>query len=169
MGGAYACSGSGEHRRIVQDESPDVVHDGGMTEHTTEVQAPPPTVWGTFQARDARAMIDFLVAIGFEATAVYADEDDPSVVQHAQLDWPEGGGVMFGSNKTEGWVLEPGTAGFYVVTADPQAVHARAVASGAQITREPAETDYGSREFGMRDPEGNQWSFGTYRGEPRRR
>ena len=28
-------------------------------------------------------------------------------------------------------------------------------------------TDYGSREFGLRDPEGNLWSFGTYRGEPR--
>jgi len=22
--------------------------------------------------------------------------------------------------------------------------------------------------FNMRDPEGNQWSFGTYRGEPRK-
>jgi uncharacterized glyoxalase superfamily protein PhnB len=27
--------------------------------------------------------------------------------------------------------------------------------------------DYGSREFTARDPEGNHWSFGTYRGEPR--
>jgi len=28
------------------------------------------------------------------------------------------------------------------------------------------DTDYGSREFSVRDPEGNLWSFGTYRGEP---
>ncbi len=28
-------------------------------------------------------------------------------------------------------------------------------------------TDYGSRDFAIRDPEGNHWSFGTYRGEPR--
>ena len=28
-------------------------------------------------------------------------------------------------------------------------------------------TDYGSRDFAVRDPEGNRWSFGTYRGEPR--
>jgi AraC-like DNA-binding protein len=27
-------------------------------------------------------------------------------------------------------------------------------------------TDYGSRDFAARDPEGNRWSFGTYRGEP---
>ncbi|TWG84000.1 hypothetical protein L603_002200000110 [Cellulosimicrobium cellulans J34] len=30
------------------------------------------------------------------------------------------------------------------------------------------DTDYGSRELVLRDPEGNLWSFGTYRGEPRR-
>ncbi len=30
------------------------------------------------------------------------------------------------------------------------------------------ETDYGSRDFAVRDPEGNRWSFGTYRGEPRK-
>jgi hypothetical protein len=54
-------------------------------------QAPAPTVWGTFQARDARAMIRFLVALGFEETVVYGEGE---VVDHAQLDWPEGGGVM---------------------------------------------------------------------------
>jgi uncharacterized glyoxalase superfamily protein PhnB len=129
-----------------------------------EVQAP--SVWGTFQARDARAEIAFLVALGFEETVVYGEGDR---VDHAQLDWPEGGGVMMGSHKPGGeWVTEPGTAGFYVVTADPQAVHARAVAAGAQITREVNSTDYGSTEFGLRDPEGNQWSFGTYVGEPRK-
>ena len=128
-------------------------------------QTPAPTVWGTFQARHARAMIDFLVALGFEATAVYGEGDR---VDHAQLDWPEGGGVMLGSHKPDGeWTLEPGSAGFYVVTADPHAVHGRAVAAGAEITRAPRATDYGSTEFGLRDPEGNQWSFGTYPGAPR--
>ena len=136
----------------------------------SESQTPPPTVWGTFQAHDARAMIDFLVAVGFEPTAVYADEADPSFVQHAQLDWPEGGGVMFGSHKPADapWSLQPGTAGFYVVAADPKAVHERAVAAGAKITRELNETDYGSFEFGFADPEGNQWSVGTYPGEARK-
>ncbi len=32
----------------------------------------------------------------------------------------------------------------------------------------PHDTDYGSRDFAARDPEGNRWSFGTYRGEPRK-
>jgi uncharacterized glyoxalase superfamily protein PhnB len=29
------------------------------------------------------------------------------------------------------------------------------------------DTDHGSRDFAVRDPEGNRWSFGAYRGEPR--
>jgi len=29
---------------------------------------------------------------------------------------------------------------------------------------EPHDTDYGARECALRDPEGNLWSFGTYRG-----
>ena len=35
---------------------------------------------------------------------------------------------------------------------------------------DPAQpaASYGSRDFGVRDPEGNRWSFGTYRGESRK-
>jgi hypothetical protein len=32
----------------------------------------------------------------------------------------------------------------------------------------PARHRGGSRGFAARDPEGNRWSFGTYRGEPRK-
>jgi uncharacterized glyoxalase superfamily protein PhnB len=54
-----------------------------------------------------------------------------------------------------------------VVVDDTDALYERAVAAGAEITIKPYDTDYGSREFVARDPEGNLWSFGTYRGEPR--
>ena len=30
---------------------------------------------------------------------------------------------------------------------------------------EPEDTEYGSREYAARDPEGHFWSFGTYRPE----
>lgn len=134
------------------------------------MSTPPPTVWPAFNAHDPRAMVDFLVALGFEATAVYAEDGSPDRVAHAQLDWPEGGGVMFGSVKDHGLSRPPGSAGFYVVTADPRAVHERAVAAGARITRPPEAPDHagaGAVEFSMEDPEGNAWSFGTYPGEPR--
>jgi len=127
----------------------------------------PPTVWPAFQAHDPRAVIDFLVALGFEETACYAD--DAGIVQHAQLDWPEGGGVMLGVHKPDGaFTQQPGTTAVYVVTDDVDAVLARARSVGAAVPAGIEERDYGSRELALRDPEGNQWSFGTYRGEPRR-
>jgi len=133
-------------------------------------QAPPPQVWPTLRARDARGLIRFLVeAFGFEETVVYGDGDR---VHHAQLSWPEGGGVMLGSapegGETETGPTMPGAFGAYVVTAHPDDLCRRAKAAGAEITTEPHDTDYGSRDFAARDPEGNRWSFGTYRGEPRK-
>jgi uncharacterized glyoxalase superfamily protein PhnB len=127
----------------------------------------PPTVWPALQAHDPRAVIAFLVALGFEETACYTDE--AGVVAHAQLDWPEGGGVMLGAHRPAGpFTQQPGSTAAYVVTADVDAVVARARAARIEV---PAveERDYGSREVALRDPEGNQWTFGTYAGEPRRR
>jgi len=128
---------------------------------------PQPQVWPTLRARDARALIRFLVeAFGFEETVVYADGE---VVHHAQLSWPEGGGIMLGSvREGQASATDPGAFGAYVVTGEPDALHARARAAGAEITSEPHDTDYGSRDFSAHDPEGNRWSFGTYRGEPRK-
>ncbi len=133
----------------------------------SEKQTPPPQVWPTLAATDARALIRFLVdAFGFEETAVYGDGDR---VDHAELSWPPGGGVMLGTAKgpDEPWPLRPGTFGCYVVTDDVDKLHERAVAAGAEIVRAPFDTDHGSRDFTARDPEGNLWGFGTYRGEPR--
>lgn len=132
---------------------------------TTTKTAPAPTVWPTLQARDARALIDFLVdTVGFVRTAVYEDGD---TVTHAQLDWPEGGGIMLGSHKPDGeWSREPGTFGGYVVTDRVDDLYAQVKGAGARILRELADQDYGNREFSIVDPEGNLWSFGPYRGEP---
>jgi uncharacterized glyoxalase superfamily protein PhnB len=141
---------------------------------TDNEKTPPPQVWPTLRARDARGLIRFLVdAFGFEETVVYADGD---MVNHAQLSWPPGGGIMLGSVREDSSIREdsgevvpvpPGSFGCYVVTDDPDAVFARATAAGAEIISGLHETDYGSRDFAARDPEGNRWSFGTYRGEPR--
>ena len=126
----------------------------------------PTTVWPAFQAHDPDLVIRALVALGFEETVAYRDE--AGVVQHAQLDWPDGGGVMLGCHKPDGpFTQQPGTTAAYVVTADVDAVWRRASAAGLDPD-DVVEQDYGSREFRVRDPEGNQWSFGTYAGEPRR-
>ena len=123
-----------------------------------------PTVWLTLRAHDAPNLIDYYVdTFGFVVAARYGDGD---VVDHAQLNWPEGsGGIMLGSHKPgTDWSLDPGTAGGYVVTSDPDAVYERVLQHKADIVRPLADTDYGAREFAVRDPEGNLWSFGNYAG-----
>ncbi|MFH8987235.1 VOC family protein [Streptomyces sp. NPDC017940] len=126
-----------------------------------------PDVWPAFQAHDAPALIDFLVGtVGFLRTAVF---EDAGRVAHAQLDWPEGGGVMFGSYDPAAaeWCTAPGTFSAYVVTAHVDDLYRRLTEAGVKVVRELQERPYGSREFSVADPEGNKWSFGTYAGEPR--
>jgi uncharacterized glyoxalase superfamily protein PhnB len=129
---------------------------------------PAPQVWPTLRARAGRALIKFQVeAFGCEETVVYGEGDR---VDHAQLSWPEGGGIMLGSARDSAddpWPLRPGSFGAYVVTDTPDELFARATAAGATVVRSLNDTDYGSRDFTVSDPEGNRWSFGTYRGAPR--
>ena len=131
-----------------------------------ESKIPSPTVWPALQVHDALALIEFLTeTIGFIRTAVYAEGDH---VAHAQLDWPEGGGVMLGSYKPDAdWSRPPGTFGGYVVTDQVDALYARVQEAGVSVVRPLKDEEYGNREFAIRDPEGNLWSFGSYRGEPR--
>ena len=50
----------------------------------------------------------------------------------------------------------------YVAITGVDAHHHRAKEAGAEIVIELHDTDYGSRDYTARDPEGNVWSFGTY-------
>jgi uncharacterized glyoxalase superfamily protein PhnB len=129
----------------------------------------PTAVWPILSYRDARAGIRFLVdAFGFIETAAYARDGDPSIVEHAELRWPEGGGVMLGTAGKDDTAFGqrlPGNDSVYVVCTDPDALFARAIEAGATLVRGLVDEDYGSRGFTVRDPEGNLWSFGTYGGE----
>lgn len=124
-------------------------------------------VWPVLRYQDAPAAIRFLVeAFGFTEALVVPGQDD-GVIEHAQLRWPLGGGIMLGSTAYgEGVHADPpsGSASVYVVTDEPDALFARATAAGAEVAAGLKDEDYGSRGFTVRDPEGNYWSFGTYRG-----
>ena len=126
-------------------------------------------VWPVLSYRDARAALEFLAtAFGFEERACYAREDDPSIVEHAEMRWPLGGGIMFGTaGKDDGPFGQrtPGNDSVYVMCEDPDGLFERAVGAGAEVVRGLKDEDYGSRGFTVRDPEGNLWSFGTYAGE----
>lgn len=122
-------------------------------------------IWPTLRYRDARAAIRFLLdAFGFVEKACYGEGDR---VDHCQLDWPGGGGVMLGSLRDDSPLSDQpaGVGSIYIVVTDPDALFARAEAAGATIVRGLTDEDYGSRGFTARDPEGVYWSFGTYGGE----
>lgn len=130
-------------------------------------ETPAPNVWPALRYDDAPAAVRFLVdVLGFTETLVVADGE---LIAHAELRWPEGGAVMLGSVRPPDGVhdaMKPGTGAVYVVTDHVDDVHARAKAAGAEITAELTDTDYGSHTFSLRDPEGNSWTIGSYRGAP---
>ncbi len=127
------------------------------------------SIYPTVRYNDAKAAIRWLTSVlGFEENVVYPGEGES--IAHAQLQLG-GDLIMLGSAKDDGYAQSPKslggvTGGVYIALEEPTAIdaaYARAKAAGADLVRELEETDYGSREFGVRDPEGHLWSFGTYR------
>jgi uncharacterized glyoxalase superfamily protein PhnB len=121
-----------------------------------------PTLYPSLSYRDAPRAIQFLHdAFGFQKRVVYPNGD--GTIAHAELS--VGPSVLMlgtdrddplrGSRAGQGWL--------YVAVDDADAHCARARAAGATIVTELHDTDYGSRDYAARDPEGNLWSFGTYR------
>lgn len=127
-------------------------------------------IWPCLNYRDALGAVRFLVdGIGFHEAAVHTS-DDGKHVHHAELTWPEGGGVMLGSAIQDGTPFErlpTGSSGLYVVTAHPEAVYQKVVDFGAEVVSPLQAKDHGGKDFTIRDPEGNLWSFGSYRGTHR--
>lgn len=131
-----------------------------------------PAMMSNIRYKDALAAIDFLcTGFGFEKHAVFTDEDDPSIVHHAQLLYA--GQMLMVATAMDGeWtdvasmktVAEAGgnTQTIYLVVPDVAAHCERARAAGATIIMEPEAKDYGGSTYGALDPEGNAWSFGDY-------
>ncbi len=136
---------------------------------TTQVRIAVQSIYPAVRYKDAKAAIAWLKsALAFEEHEVCPGEGDS--IAHAELR-VAGNLIMLGSVKDGGDGRSPGNlggaiGGIYIALAgggDVDALYARAKAAGAEIVRELEDTDYGSREFGVRDPEGHLWSFGTYR------
>jgi uncharacterized glyoxalase superfamily protein PhnB len=115
---------------------------------------------------DAPAAVRWLTdAFGFEQKLVIQGEE--GTIAHAELTHGRGM-VMIGSTKDDDLRMKSArelgatSQGVYVVVDDPDAHCERARAAGAEIAYGLVDQDYGSREYGARDPEGNLWTFGTY-------
>ncbi|MFF8806156.1 VOC family protein [Streptomyces omiyaensis] len=117
--------------------------------------------------RDAEAALVWLAEVGFEVVR-RQDAEDGSLghaevrlgnvvlmlaTAHSAYDRPALHGVSTGS-------------GLYLCLPSPAAVdrwYVRAVAAGGVPVIAPEETGWGARRARVLDPEGHEWSVGTYR------
>ena len=121
--------------------------------------------------KDAHAAMDWLESVlGFVRHAVYDGPD--GTVAHAQMTFGGTGMIMLGSASNENpmahLVATPGdyggrvTSPIYLVSAECEALYAKAQAAGAEIVQELRTMDYGGKAFSVVDPEGYLWSVGEY-------
>ncbi|MFN0146017.1 MAG: VOC family protein [Dehalococcoidia bacterium] len=115
--------------------------------------------------RDAPAAIEWLGrAFGFDAVLVVPGE--AGEVAHAELKLGDAF-VMLSSEMPDRRYESPsgGTSIHQYVniaTADVKPLYDRAVAAGATVVHPYEAKDYGGHGFTVRDPEGHEWSVGSY-------
>ena len=121
-----------------------------------------PSISPILRYRDAAAAIDWLER-AFGLRRIQVHEGDGGTIAHAELSYGNGV-VMVSSDDPSRFREHAGQEWLYVVVdEDIDGHYERSKAAGAEIVMEPADQDYGSRDYSCRDLEGNLWSFGTYR------
>jgi uncharacterized glyoxalase superfamily protein PhnB len=120
------------------------------------------SIFPVLRYRDPRRAIAFLRdALGFEPTAVHPPEGED--VAHAELAFA-GQHLMLGGEPAAGDEHRlQGPLAPYLAVDDVDGHFERARDAGADVVYPPRDTDYGSREYAVRDPEGRVWSVGDYR------
>lgn len=105
---------------------------------------------------DGDASLAFLRDVfGFEASIEQRDDDGALV--HVEL---KRGDAMVMGGPGEATM---GTApGLYLVVDDVSSTYERALASGARSVYPPEQTDWGTWRARLTDPDGHEWTVGTY-------
>ena len=124
------------------------------------------TIFPVLRYKDARSAIQWLCeAFGF--TEVFSVPETGPMVRHAQLQLGSNR-IMLGSPRD--WEpdfqspLDAGliTQALSVYVADVDAHYQQARSAGAEIISLPAATDFGAREYHVRDLEGHVWTFSDF-------
>jgi uncharacterized glyoxalase superfamily protein PhnB len=123
------------------------------------------TIFPILRYNDARGAIQSLCAT-FGFIELFSVPESGPVIRHAQLKLGTNvvmlGTVRPSDGMTSPMVLGASTQALYVYVEDLDAHFERARATGAQIVSPPDDTDFGSREYHVRDVEGHLWTFGTF-------
>ncbi|MFE2009109.1 VOC family protein [Streptomyces sp. NPDC059491] len=112
---------------------------------------------------DAPGAIRWLEAVGF--ATVTRQDGEGGRVDHAELRLGRAVVMLASSDADYDVPSLKGAStggGLYLATSDVDDLHDRAVGSGGRSVIRPEETAWGSRRARVLDPEGHEWSFGSY-------
>jgi len=113
---------------------------------------------------DARAAIRWLCTV-FGFSVKFSVPETGPFVRHAQLSL-DTNIIMLGSVRDDGMkspqALGTSTQSLCVYVSDVDEHFEKARSAGAEIVTPLYETDFGAREYHVRDPEGHLWIFGSY-------
>ena len=123
------------------------------------------TIFPILRYNDARGAIRSLGAT-FGFVELFSVPESGQIVRHAQLRLGTNvimlGSARPGERMTSPQALGAATQALYVYVDDLDGHFERARSAGAEITSPPKDTDFGAREYHVRDVEGHLWTFGTY-------
>jgi uncharacterized glyoxalase superfamily protein PhnB len=116
--------------------------------------------------RDAPTALSWLQALGFEVV-LRADAGNGTVA-HSELRWDDV--VLMVSSYDADYQRPPLVGrstggGLYLVLADADEVedrYRRGIEAGGTPVFPPEDTEWGTRRARLLDPEGGEWSFGSY-------
>ena len=123
-----------------------------------------PTVIPILVYEDIEAGHDYLVNVfGFTSGGLYRLDDGTVIHGEVTLGdstiWLHAVSPQY--DMASPTTLAASHGGLSIRVPDVDEHHARSQAAGARIDSEPADQDYGLREYGSRDPEGHRFWFAT--------
>jgi uncharacterized glyoxalase superfamily protein PhnB len=126
------------------------------------------TIFPILRYQDARSAIAWLCTT-FGFTQLFSTPESGPFVRHAQLQLGTNI-IMVGSVRPDDGIRSPmaigaATQALCVYVEDVDGHFQRARAAGAEIVSEPYTTDFGAREYHVRDSESHPWTFTSYRPE----
>ncbi|MFE4227087.1 VOC family protein [Arthrobacter sp. NPDC056886] len=112
---------------------------------------------------DAPTALVWLQAVGFDV--IHRQNGPEGAVLHAEVRMGEA--VLMVASSGAAYQRPPliGRStgqGLYLLVEDVDAFHQKALAAGGTSVIEPEDTEWGTRRSRVLDPQGQEWSAGTY-------
>jgi uncharacterized glyoxalase superfamily protein PhnB len=120
-------------------------------------------LFGYLSYREVDVAIMWLEALGFETTT--RQQEDGGATVHAELRLGDAVVMVAPADEpyeTPKLVGRSTGHGLYLLVDDVTALHRAALQAGGSSVLAPEETEWGTERARVLDPEGYEWSFGTY-------